>query len=174
MHFAPEALCPLADLRVIPCYVFGLKIGKSVELGNNRICVLRWLQISSCSVIWKMSWGVGKMNLQQWAGEAGSFLLFNSVGNPRVLQMILASIREEETKIQHWDPSRMFTVTQGFCIVNLIPTRCHQSCLKDGNHASVIYKLLHPNWWGLVTDRLENFINVKWGQNLPLSLSKKH
>ena len=45
--FSPQALCPPANC----CYVFGLKIGKLVELANHRVCELSWLQISDRSVI---------------------------------------------------------------------------------------------------------------------------
>ena len=57
-----------------------------------------------------------------------SFLLFNLVGNERVLQMVLAS------RSQNSNPRSSNVLSHGrFCIVNLMPTRCHQSCLKDGH-----------------------------------------
>ena len=127
--FSPQALCPPANC----CYVFGLKIGKLVELANHRVCELSWLQISDRSVIWT---GLEAFDLGR------QLFAFQLCGKSMYIQqMESASISGEEAEILRCSQSR-----KSFCIVNLIPTRCRQSCLRGGHLGSVIYKLHRLNW----------------------------
>ena len=112
----------------LPCYVFCLKIGKLVELANHRVCVLRWLQISGHSVIWT---GLEALELRRL------LLLFDSVGNQLVSYKWNSLQSGEDEEILRCSQSRK---------VNLIPTKCRQSCLRDGHQGTVIYKLHHLNW----------------------------
>ena len=123
--FSPQALCPPANC----CYVFGLKIGKLVELANHRVCELSWLQISDRSVI---STGLEALDLGRklFAFQLGGKSMY-------ILQMESASISEEDEEILRCSQSRK---------VNLIPTRCRQSCLRGGHLGSVMYKLHRLNW----------------------------
>ena len=123
--FSPQALCPPANC----CYVFGLKIGKLVELANHRVCELSWLQISDRSVI---STGLEALDLGR---QLFAFRLFGK--SMYILQMESASISEEDEEILRCSQSRK---------VNLIPTRCRQSCLRGGHLGSVMYKLHRLNW----------------------------
>ena len=114
IHFV-NCVTRFVPLAEIPCFVFGLKIGKLVELANHRVCVLRWLQISDCSVIWT---GLEALELGN-----DNFLLCDLLGNHRILQM------ESEKKQKSPDVHSHAR----FCIVDLMPTRCHQLCLRGGH-----------------------------------------
>ena len=88
-----------------------------------------WLQISDRSVI-STRLEAFDLGRQLFAFQLGGKSMY-------ILQMESASISGEDEEILRCSQSRK---------VNLIPTRCRQSCLRGGHLGSVIYKLHRLNW----------------------------